>query len=155
MKVSLILAETLKKQELNFSLYALFHIKNRVTFKYFVSYCLWKHFLDSNLPQTSSNLISLKFLVTLIPFTLFEPKIRAFRSQKSPKLCLTWLLLSRSFHWVWDLVLKEFQVSFRTFFKKIKKIVVDISLVLTDLAANKSITSKRNVFRQSVSVLRN
>ena len=150
MKVSLILAETLKKQELNFSRYALFHMKNRVTFKYFVSYCLWKHFLDSNLPQTTSNLISSKFSVTLIPLTLFEPEIRAIKLQKSPKICNTWLLLSRFFYWGWNLVLKEFQVCFRMFLRKVMKILVQIWLFLTNLTVNKSIKSKRKHYTQSV-----
>ena len=52
-------------------------MKTGVSLKYFVSYCLWKLFFDSNSPQTSSNLISLAFFVTLRPFTLFKPKIRA------------------------------------------------------------------------------
>ena len=42
--------------------------------RYFVSYCLCKHFFDSNSPQTPSNVISLTILLTLSPFTLFEPK---------------------------------------------------------------------------------
>ena len=71
MKVLLILAETIKKQKLNFSRYVLFHIKTRVSLKYFMSYRLWKHFFDSNLPQAPSNLISLMLLITLRPFTLF------------------------------------------------------------------------------------
>ena len=35
-------------------------MKTRVSLKYFVSYCLWKVFLDFNSPQTPLNLISLK-----------------------------------------------------------------------------------------------
>ena len=46
-------------------------MKTRVSLKYFVNDCLWKPFFDSNLPQTSSNLISLTILLTLKPFTLF------------------------------------------------------------------------------------
>ena len=81
MKVLLIVAEKLK---LNFSQCALFHMKTRFSLKYFVSY------FDSNLPQAPSNLISLIFLVTLRPFSLFQPKIRDIKWQKSLKICLTW-----------------------------------------------------------------
>ena len=61
----------LTKQKLNFSRCALFHLKTGVSFKYFVTECLWKRFLDSNSPQISSNLIYLIILETLKPFTLF------------------------------------------------------------------------------------
>ena len=61
MKVLLILVENLENQKLNFSRCALFHMKTWVNLKYFVAYCLWKHFFDSNFPHTSSNLISLTF----------------------------------------------------------------------------------------------
>ena len=54
-------------------------MKTRVSLKYFVSYCLWKLFFDSYSPQTPSNLISLTILVTVSPFTLFYPKIRAIK----------------------------------------------------------------------------
>ena len=59
-------------------------MKNRVSLKYFVSYCLGKHFFDSNLPQTPSNLIALTFLVALRAFTLFNLKLQ----QLSPKIAL-------------------------------------------------------------------
>ena len=39
MKALLILAENLKKWKLNFFRFALFHMKTRVSLKYFVSYC--------------------------------------------------------------------------------------------------------------------
>ena len=71
MKVWLILAEILKTQKLNFFCYALFHMKTRASLKYFVSYCLWKHFFDINLPQTPLIFASWNCLVTLRPFTLF------------------------------------------------------------------------------------
>ena len=63
--------KTLQKQKLNSSYCALFHMKTRVSLKNYVRYCLWKLFFDSKSPQTPSNLISLTFLVTLRPFTLF------------------------------------------------------------------------------------
>ena len=66
-------------------------MKTGVSLKDFVSYCLWKPFFDSNSPQTSSNLISLAFFVTLRPFTLFKPKIRApppLPPKKKPKALL-------------------------------------------------------------------
>ena len=64
-------------------------MKTRVSLKYFVNDCLWKHFFDSNTPQTLSNLISLTVMVTLRPFTLFQCKIREIKLQKSVKVCLT------------------------------------------------------------------
>ena len=51
----------LEKQKLKFSRCALFHMKTRVSLKYFVGYRLGKLIIDSNLPQTSSNLIALAF----------------------------------------------------------------------------------------------
>ena len=45
-------------------------MKTRVSFKYFVTGCLCKHFFGSNLPQTPLNVISLAITVTLVPFTL-------------------------------------------------------------------------------------
>ena len=143
--------KTFGKPKLNFFRCALFYMKTRVSLKYFVSYCLFKLFFDSNAPQTLSNLISLTFLVPLRPFTLFLPKIRASKRQKSPKICLTWWLLSRSFHWGWKLVLKKFQVCFRTFFKKIKKILAVTWPFSTNLTVNKNIKSKIKFCRQSVS----
>ena len=88
--------------------------------KYFVTYCLWKPFFDSNLFQTPSNLISLTILVTLRLLTLFQSKVRAIKLPKRAEICLTWQLLFRSFHWGRNLVLKPLQVCFRTLFKKIK-----------------------------------
>ena len=64
-------------------------MKTRVSLKYFVNDCLWKHCFASNSPQTPSNLISLIILVTLSSFTQFEPKIRAIKLQKSAKNSLT------------------------------------------------------------------
>ena len=49
MKLSLIYEKTLEEQKLNFSRCALFHMKTRVSLKYFVSYCsknqktIWKN----------------------------------------------------------------------------------------------------------------
>ena len=57
-------------------------MKTRVSFKYFVTGCLCKHFFGSNLPQTPLNVISLAITVTLVPFTLLSPKIRAVKLQK-------------------------------------------------------------------------
>ena len=65
-------------------------MKTKVSLRYFTSYCLWKPFPDSNSPQIPSNLISLTFLVTLRPLTMFPSKIRAVKWQKSPKIRLTW-----------------------------------------------------------------
>ena len=58
-------------------------MKTRVSLKYFMNDCLWKHFLASNVPQTPSNLISMTVLITLRSFTQFQPKIRAIKLQKN------------------------------------------------------------------------
>ena len=63
--------KTLEKQSLNFSGCVLFHMKIRVTLKYFVSYCLWKDHFILACPQTLSTLTFLIFFVTLRSFTLF------------------------------------------------------------------------------------
>ena len=47
-------------------------MKTRVSLKYFVNDFLWKSFFDSNLPQTTSELICLTNLVTVRPFTCFK-----------------------------------------------------------------------------------
>ena len=143
--------KTLGKEKLNFSRCALSATKTGVSLRYFVSYCLWKLFFDSNSPQTPSNLISVTFLVTLRPFTWFSSNVRAIKWPESPKPCLTWWLLFRSFHWGWNLILKELRVCFRTFFRKIEKIVTKIWQFLTNLTANRNIKSKRKFCRQSVS----
>ena len=68
---------------------ALFHMKTRVSLKYFVTDCLWKPFLNSNLSKTPSNFqISLIILVTPRPFTLFQPKIRLIKLQNMLKFAL-------------------------------------------------------------------
>ena len=55
MKILLILAKTLEKKILN-TRSALFHMKSRVSLKYFVNDCLWKQIFASNLPTDSLNL---------------------------------------------------------------------------------------------------
>ena len=62
-------------------------MKTRASLKYFVSYCLWKHFFDSTSPHTPSNLISLTILVTLRPFT-FNQKLEQLSSEKVLKFAL-------------------------------------------------------------------
>ena len=96
MKVLFILAKTLEKQKLNFSCSALFHMKTRASFKYFVNECL-RIFFPSISPQTNyklqtrpTNLISLTPLVTARPFTQFESKIRAIKKQKSADIIPIW-----------------------------------------------------------------
>ena len=49
------------------------------------------------------------------------------------------------------MVIKDFQVCSGTFFRKIKKSLAEIRLVLTKLVANKNIKRKRKFSRQSVS----
>ena len=63
-------------------------MKTRVSLKYLVNDCLWKTFFDSNSPQAPSNLTPLTILVTLIPFTLFSPTMRAINLQKGQKFAL-------------------------------------------------------------------
>ena len=53
-------------------------MKTGVSLKYFVSYFLWKHFFGCNSSQNPSNLISLTFLVTLMPFTSFKINLEQF-----------------------------------------------------------------------------
>ena len=62
----------------------------RVSLRFFVNDCLWKHFFASKSTQTHSNLISLTILVTLRPSTQFQPKIRAIKLQKCAEICPTW-----------------------------------------------------------------
>ena len=69
----------LENRNETFPLVRYFHMETRVSLRYFVSYCLCKLFIDSEVPQTLSNVISLTILLTLSPFTLFEPKIRAIK----------------------------------------------------------------------------
>ena len=64
-------------------------MKTRVSLKCFLNDSFWKSFLDSNLPETTSNLIYFKILVTLTSFILVSPKIRAINLQKNVKICPT------------------------------------------------------------------
>ena len=64
-------------------------MKTRVSLKCFLNDSLWKYFLDSNLPETTSNLIYFTILVTLTSFILVSPKIRAINLQKNAKICPT------------------------------------------------------------------
>ena len=82
--------KTTEKQKLNPSRKALLHVKTKVSLKYLLNDCLWKHSFTANSPQIPSNLIWLTILVTLMPFTQFQPKIRATKFYKCPKNCLTW-----------------------------------------------------------------
>ena len=54
-------------------------------------------------------------------------------------------------HWGWNLVFKEPQVYLRTFFRKIKKILSEMRLLLSNLAVKKNINTNRKFCRQSVS----
>ena len=71
-------------------------------------------------PQAPSNLIYLTILLTLRRLMQIWNEIRAIKLQKSAKICLTWELLFWFFNWGWSLVLKDFQVCFRKFYRKIK-----------------------------------
>ena len=83
----------------------------------FVNDCLWKRFLDSHSPQTS-DLLFLTILVSLRPFALLQPKIRAVNFQKYAKNCLTCYLLQLA-----KLAINKLQVSSRMFFRKAKQII--------------------------------
>ena len=63
-------------------------MKTRVSLKYFVHDCIWKHFFASNLPQTLLNLLCLTLLGTLRPLTQFLSKISATAFQKSVKFVI-------------------------------------------------------------------
>ena len=54
-------------------------------------------------------------------------------------------------HWGWNLVFKEPQVYLKTFFRKMKKILAEMRLLLSNLAVKKNINSNRKFCRQSVS----
>ena len=69
---------------------AVFHMKTKVSLKYFLNVCLWKLFAASLLPQIPLNLILLTILRTPRPLTHFNPKIRAIKSQKHADICHTW-----------------------------------------------------------------
>ena len=47
--------------------------------------------------------------------------------------------------------IKKFQVFFTTFARKIKKLLAELLLFLTNIAVNENIKSERKLFRQSVS----
>ena len=64
-------------------------MKTRVSLKYFVAGCLWKFFFGFNSPQTSLNLISQAFSVTLMLCTVFLPRFSAFKLQKRTQFSLT------------------------------------------------------------------
>ena len=69
-------------------------MKTRVSLKYPVNDCLWKHFFVSNLPQTPLNLISLNILVTLKGLShSFNLKLE----QSSGKNVLKFALLGKCF----------------------------------------------------------
>ena len=76
MKILLILAKKLlKNKKKNFSNILRMIVSENI-------------FFASNSPQTTSNVFSLKIL-TLRPFTHFQPKIRATKFQKSAEIRLT------------------------------------------------------------------
>ena len=69
-------------------------MKTRVSVRFFVTDCLWKPFFDSDLLQTSSNLISLTILVTLRLFTLFNLMVEQLSCKKGQKFVLLYKCLS-------------------------------------------------------------
>ena len=65
-------------------------MKTRVCLKYFVNDCLWKQFLASNSPQTSSNLICLTIFCKNKVFLRqgFNPKLEQLICKKALKFVL-------------------------------------------------------------------
>ena len=120
-------------------------MKTRVILRYFGTYCLWKRFLDYKSPNTPSNLICLKFLELQVLSNCFSLKLEQLSWKESLKICLTCELLFLSFHWGWNLVLEEFQICFRTFFRKIKKVLAEIWLFLNNLVVNKEKKQKKTL----------
>ena len=78
MKILLILDKT----SLNFSRSALFLMKIKVSLKYFINGCLWKQFLTSNTPQTTSNLIFLTTLASLGVSQSFDLNLEQLSCEK-------------------------------------------------------------------------
>ena len=68
-------------------------METKVSLKCFVNDCLCKYFFASNSPQISSNLISLRILITLRPFTQSQFKIRAIKLQKISRYLATAFLI--------------------------------------------------------------
>ena len=99
---------------------AVFHMKTKVSLKYFLNVCLWKLFAASLLPQIPLNLILLTILRTPRPLTQFKPKIRAIKSRKDADICHTWQVLLRYLQSGTNLLLKDFQICFRRFFRRVK-----------------------------------
>ena len=90
MKILLILAKKkiLEKQAIKICRGALFHMKNRVSLKYFVNDCLQKQIFPSNLPKITSNLI----------FFSFNLQLEKLNCEKGLKFALIGNCFFRSFH---------------------------------------------------------
>ena len=82
MKILLILEKT----SLNFTRSALFLMKIKVSLKYFINGYLWKHFLASNTPQTTSNLIFLTNLASLGVSQSFDLNFEQLSCEKCQSL---------------------------------------------------------------------
>ena len=83
-------------------------MKTRVSFKYYLKYCLWERFFDSNF---------LRFLVTLRFFTLFPCKIRAIEWKKFLKLALRFSCFPDLFT-EFEFFLRGFLEIYRQFLRK-------------------------------------
>ena len=81
------------KQKLNSSCSPLFQMKARLSVKYFVDDYLRKPLFTSNSTLTPLNLVSLRILVTLRPFTKFYKKLEKL----SHKIELKFALLGNCF----------------------------------------------------------
>ena len=64
-------------------------MKTRVSLKYFVNDCLWKHFFALNLPPDPFKLNFFDNFGNCKTFHKVLPKTRAIKLQKCAKICLT------------------------------------------------------------------
>ena len=108
--------KTFDKQT-NFFRSALFHMKTRVSLKYFVNDCLWHKFWfltfrDHFKLNFAGNFGNSKSFHTVLTYH-YSNYFPYF-----PRISLIRWLLFWSFHWGWNLVIKAFQVCFKTFFRK-------------------------------------
>ena len=148
MKILSVLTKLAWKTQIELCRRALFHMKTRVCLKYFGNHCLWKQFLDSNSPHTTSSLIRLTIFVKLKPFNL---KLEQLICKKVPKFVLLDNYFPDLFTNLQIWYGKSFKFGLGSFFWKIKWFPAKIWLFSTMKAVNKNIKSKRKFFRKSCS----
>ena len=101
-----------EKQKLNFSRCAIFHVKTKNSLRFFVDDCLWKHFLASNSPQITWNLIFLTIFVTRMYFAQFQLNIIDIKLEKSARFVVLDNCFSDNLTEVKMFLLKDVQVCF-------------------------------------------